>query len=225
MVLSLSLLSCSNDSREECAIVREKPTSVLNKRKSIFIEKHRDSFAASDLVLFDYNPRSKFAYYSNSASYNIPLHSKSKIRINNEGDGALLDTNDKVQKVIYNFLNFTDTSRDDMVAKNFRIPDWIGKDSLGNFFLINDSNDYYSIPNSVFSIDPIIYFSELESLISEMEILSIVLGKNEVRVIFGRNHGLVYFPSRPTVKDTLHRNLRMIDDYWFENKGEVSIGY
>jgi len=226
LLTTLALMSCNDITRNEHKSTFVENNGVTrNERKGTFVEKYRESFVNSDLIHFNYNPRSKFEFWSSSASYRIYLHSKSKININNEGDKALLDTTNKLQKAISNFLSFAEIHSDSLSFKNLHVYDWISRDSIGNYVLMNDSNDCYLIPDSIFEFDPIVYFSELESLINEMEILSIVSWKDEVQVIFGTNVGLVYFPNRATVEDTLNRDLRMIDDYWFENKGEVSIGY
>lgn len=193
-------------------------------RMDTFIEKYRDSFVKSDLSLFHYDPRSKFTYYTKS--FEIPIYTKKGGKIKfKRGAIADADTTDKIQKLLFNYLNFIEENKDSLELHNFCKFDWLAKDAENSYVLINDSNEVFKIPSNTFNFDPILYFSQLESLIQAFGILSIVSWKDEIKIIFDSKNSLIYFPNKPSVEDTLNMNYEMIDDFWYKDYNETNTDY
>lgn len=213
IAISLLLLcSCNNQ-------------NIGKERMDTFIEKYRDSFVKSDLSLFHYDPRCKFTYYTKSKHERRFAIYGTKFSMSLGKDKENLDTNDKIQKLITNYLNFVVLNEDSMEKLNFQPYNRLVKNAKNNYFLINDSNEVFKIPSNTFNFDPILYFSQLESLIQAFGILSIVSWKDEIKIIFDSKNSLIYFPNKPSVEDTLNMNYKMIDDFWYKDYNETNTDY
>ncbi len=212
ITISLLLLcSCNNQ-------------DIGKERMDTFIEKYRGSFVKSDLALFRYDSRSKFDY--RSKSFEIPIYTKKGGKIKfKRGAIADADTTDKIQKLLFNYLNFIEENKDSLELHNFCSFDWLAKDAENSYVLINDSNEVFELSGITFDFDPIEYFFHLESLIHRFEILSIKGWGDEVKIIFDSKNSLIYFPNKPSVEDTLNMNYEMIDDFWYKDYNETNTDY
>jgi hypothetical protein len=138
-----------------------------------FISEYRQPFLNSDLTLFNYNPRLKFENYTDSVQYRFFIRQDSKLLISLWSDRKQLDTTDKIQDLIANYIDFISINSDSIRNVGILNINWLSKDSDNHLVLMGDSNKIFPIPKNIFHFDPISYFTRLDSLVSFYGIIEI----------------------------------------------------
>ncbi len=189
-----------------------------------FIAEYRQPFLNSDLTLFNYNPRVKFQNYTDSVQYRFFIRGDNKLLISLWSDKNQLDTTNKIQCFLSNYIAFITNNSDSIKNKGISNINWLSKDSDNNFVLLGDSNKVFPIPNNTFQFDPILYFTELDSLVGLYGIIAINKYSDRIRLIFDTDKSLVYF-SNIQKSDTAGMKLTKIDEKWYMSNDNMNIDY
>ncbi len=95
---------------------------------------------------------------------------------------------------------------------------------MQNLVLLGDSNKSFQIPIKTFDFDPISYFADLDSLVELYGILEIKKNIEYTQLVFDSDNSLMYFKDS-NLKDTVHMNLKKIDDKWFTSNKKMNTDY
>jgi len=194
------------------------------KNRDIFISEYKNAFLNSDLVLFSYNPRVQFEGFTDSVQYRFFLRQDNKLLITLWSDRKQLDTTDRIQRLIANYLDFISINEDSIRNTNNLNIGWLGKDRENRIVLFGDSNKVFPIPHNTFTFDPISYFSKLDSLVHLYGIIAIKKYPDYIKLIFDSDKSLMYFPN--VIKpDTCGMNLSLILDKWYISNETVNLDY
>jgi len=189
-----------------------------------FIKEYRSSFLESDLTLYNYNPRTKFENYHDSVGYRFYSRPDNKLLISVWPGINYLDTSNRIQKLIYDYSKFISENETLIINSGFKEITWLGKDSLNNLVLLDDSNRCFLIPKDLLDFDPILYFADLEELINRFGILEIRNKSNYYHIVFDSENSLYYFQDS-ILKDTLNISMERIDDKWYISYGKINTDY
>jgi len=190
----------------------EETTGYFNRKK--FISEYRTEFLNSELTLFEYYPRVKFIIHKDSTEIGFFIRRDKKLKVLNWTERKYLDTTDKFQCFVANYLDMLDQYRNEIKNERIHAINWLSKERNGSFVLLGDSDNIFHIPKNTFHFDPIEYFSELDSLISKFGIIEIDKDSNYIKLVFNPNNSLLYFPNIQT-DDTLNMKLIKIDQKWY----------
>ncbi len=193
-------------------------------RMNKFIDDYRSSFLNSDLTKFNYDPRCKFENYNDSVAYRVFRRDDSKLLVSLWTEKKYLDTTEKIQKFISNYLDFATENKENIRNAGLIKIKWLGKDSINNFMLIGDSNKVFRLPKSTFDFDPISYFADLDSLIDFYGIIEIKKYTDYIQLVFDTDKSLVYYPRRNLI-DTLNKDFIKIDKSWYFTKKKMNLDY
>jgi hypothetical protein len=176
------------------------------------------------LIFYNYDPRVKFQYNSDSVAYRIFRRSDNKLLFSVWTDKDYLDTTDQVQNFISDYLNFIKENEDKIKKAGIEKIMWLDKDSLQNLVLLGDSNKIFTIPENSFDFDPILYFADLDSLIGLYGILEIKKYNDITQLVFDSDNSLFYFQDS-NLKDNMKMNLKRIDDKWYISNEKINTDY
>lgn len=192
VVVIIGLTNCTSNSGKNESLISED-----------FYKKHKDSFLKSDLIKFDYNPRTNFTYgdIDSSNYYRVLIFRDSSIRI--FGTGVF----SKLFNVPIN--NFSE--RDVIISKyetNYMLSDPY------------DDKNVKIIKNTADSNTNVVdYFLNLEKLILKYQILEIDKHPqvNTLKIVFSDNDYLIYKPDSLVFKSSYKEFMK----YLFENGKEI----
>lgn len=190
VVVIISLTNCTLNSGKNEILISED-----------FYKKHKDSFLKSDLIKFDYNPRTNFTYgiIDNSDYYRVLIFRDSSIRIFGTGVFSRL-----FNVPINNF-----SERDVIISKyetNYMLSDPYDDKKVKIIKNTADSN----------VVD---YFLDLEKLILKYQIIEIDKHPqvNTLKIVFSDNDYLIYKPDSLVFKSLNKEFVK----YLFENGKEI----
>lgn len=197
--------------------------SITGKEKmNAFIENYRSSFLESDLTHYDYNPRVKFEYHSDSVNIGYFIRSDRKMLISFNGV-EYLDSNKKSHRFAFDFHTFIVENSESIKRTGIKI-NWIAEDSIQNLLLIGEDNKSFAISKSSFKIQPIEYFHNLDSLIELYGILEIKKYDDYIQLVFDSENSLIYFIDLDII-DNIDLSLKHINGMWYETNNKMHVDY
>ncbi len=187
-------------------------------RSGIFYTLYSDLFLDSDLVLYEYNPRTHFSYHNIDSSifYRVLIMQDSSLRVFGT------DAFSSVFK--FDISNFTN---EDVIVSDldssYLLTDPYQKDRKIIFKIQNNS-----IPNVVD------YFLNLKKELNKYQIIELKKHShvNTIKIVFSKNDYLIYKPDSLVFKSSnkefmkyLFENGKEIDKNWFHFTNKTNTDY
>jgi hypothetical protein len=187
-------------------------------KSGIFYVLYSDLFLDSDLIQFDYNPRTQFSYQNidSSVIYRVLIMQDSSLRV--------IGTDGFSKAFNFDISNFTPK---DVIISNldssFLLTDPYQKDRTKTIKKQNES-----VPNVVD------YFLGLNKELNKYQIIEIKKHPqvNVITIVFSENDYLIYKPDSLVFKDTNRDFMRFLledgkelDKNWFQFKNQINTDY